>query len=160
MRAIRGSPTSSWCRFRRAAIDPAALAEIAQAFHDRHRHTYGHDNRGEPVQIVSIRVAAIGAIPPLAIRDKVASSGTDPVKGRRQVWFRETGAIDATVYDRRRMPAGLEARGPAVIESLESTILVPPEWQAKMNDGRLRAADAPARIWLGRTEARTDKHDG
>ena len=38
------------------------------------------------------------------------------------------------VYDRRRMPPGLEVAGPIVIESLESTILVPPAWQAKMND--------------------------
>ena len=32
------------------------------------------------------------------------------------------------------MPAGLLAPGPAVIESLESTILVPPGWQARMDD--------------------------
>ena len=32
------------------------------------------------------------------------------------------------------MPAGLAAPGPVVIELLESTILVPPGWQAKMND--------------------------
>jgi N-methylhydantoinase A/oxoprolinase/acetone carboxylase beta subunit len=32
------------------------------------------------------------------------------------------------------MPAGLEIAGPAVIESLESTILVPPAWQAKMTE--------------------------
>ena len=32
------------------------------------------------------------------------------------------------------MPAGLVVPGPAVIESLESTILVPPAWQATMND--------------------------
>jgi N-methylhydantoinase A len=50
------------------------------------------------------------------------------------VWFRETGAIDATIYDRRRMPAGLEVKGPSVIESLESTILVPPGWRARMNE--------------------------
>jgi N-methylhydantoinase A/oxoprolinase/acetone carboxylase beta subunit len=31
------------------------------------------------------------------------------------------------------MPAGLTLFGPAVIESLESTILVPPDWQAMMN---------------------------
>jgi N-methylhydantoinase A len=115
------------------AIDAAALAEIAATFHDRHRHTYGHDNRREPVQIVSIRVAAIGTIPPLAIRDKVASFGTDPVKGKRQVWFHATGAVGAAIYDRKRMPAGLVAAAPAVIESLESTILVPPGWQAKMD---------------------------
>jgi N-methylhydantoinase A/oxoprolinase/acetone carboxylase beta subunit len=31
------------------------------------------------------------------------------------------------------MPAGLALTGPAVIESLESTILVPPGWIATMN---------------------------
>src|SRR5262249_19328555 len=30
------------------SVDAAALAEIAAAFHDRHLHPYGHDNRGEP----------------------------------------------------------------------------------------------------------------
>ena len=69
-----------------------------------------------------------------SIRDTPAPSGTDAVKSKRQVWFRETGAVDAAIYDRRRMPAGLEVAGPAVIESLESTILVPPGWQARMNE--------------------------
>jgi N-methylhydantoinase A/oxoprolinase/acetone carboxylase beta subunit len=32
------------------------------------------------------------------------------------------------------MPAGSATPGPAVIESLESTILVPPGWQAGMNE--------------------------
>jgi N-methylhydantoinase A len=116
------------------AVDPAALEDIAETFHDRHRRTYGHDNRSEPVQIVSVRVAAIGGTPPLAIRDKPALAGTDAVKSRRQAWFRRTGLVDVTVYDRRRMPAQWEAPGPVVIESLESTILVPPGWQAKMNE--------------------------
>jgi N-methylhydantoinase A len=116
------------------AVDAAALAEIAAAFHDRHLRTYGHDNRSEPVQIVSVRVTAIGAIAPLVIRDTVARSGTNTIKAKRQVWFRETGVIEAAIYDRQRMPAGLEVAGPVVIESLESTILVPPGWQAKMNE--------------------------
>jgi N-methylhydantoinase A len=115
------------------AIDPAALQEIAEAFHDRHWHTYGHDNRSEPVQIVNIRLAAVGAMVPLVIRDKAALSATDAVKSKRPVWFRATGAVDATIYDRRRLPAEWEAPGPVVIESLESTILVPPGWQAKMD---------------------------
>jgi len=116
------------------AVDAAALAEIAAAFHDRHLHTYGHDNRSEPVQIVSVRVSAIGAMAPLVIRDTMAPPGTDAVKAKRQVWFRETGVVNATIYDRKRMPAGLEVAGPVVIESLESTILVPPGWQARMNE--------------------------
>src|SRR5271166_1782912 len=118
----------------RRPVDAAALAEIAQTFQARHLSTYGHDNRSEPVQIVSVRLSAIGAIPALTIRDAPAPAGTDAVKSRRQVWFRETGAVDATIYDRERMPAGQRIQGPAVIESLESTIVVPPGWQAKMDD--------------------------
>ena len=56
-----------------SSFDADALASAAEAFHDRHRQTYGHDNRGEPVQIVSLRVSAIGKIPALAIRQEPQS---------------------------------------------------------------------------------------
>ncbi len=118
----------------RPAFDGEALGEVAEAFHQRHRQTYGHDNRGEPVQLVSIRLAAIGAIPPLGVREAPAPAGSDAAKGQREAWFRGQGALPTTVYARERMPAGLEIAGPAVIELLESTILVPPAWQAKMTD--------------------------
>ncbi|MET0653533.1 MAG: hydantoinase/oxoprolinase family protein, partial [Hyphomicrobiaceae bacterium] len=115
-------------------FDAAALAAMADAFHTRHRQTYGHDNRGEPVQLVSVRVTAVGLIPPLTIGTAPAPAGTVALKSRRSVWFRGSGSVEASIYDRRRMPAGLLAPGPAVIESLESTILVPPNWQARMDD--------------------------
>jgi N-methylhydantoinase A len=115
-------------------LDQAALGEIAEAFHVRHRATYGHDNRAEPVQLVSARVTAIGTMPPLAIRRKPAPAGSDALKGHRRVWFRDAGEASARIYQRARMPAGVVCAGPAVIESLESTILVPSAWQAVMDD--------------------------
>ena len=118
----------------RRPVDTAALAQIADAFHARHLATYGHDNRTEPVQMVSVRLAAIGSIPALTIRDMPAPAGSEAVKSRRELWFRATGAVEAAVYDRARLAAGQHVPGPAVIESLESTILVPPAWQARMND--------------------------
>src|SRR5215475_10940336 len=114
-------------------FDKVSLEKIAESFHARHLQTYGHQNRDEPVQLVSVRVAAIGAIPPLAVRNRTPPHGTNAVKSEREIWFRETGVVRATIYDRRLMPAGLTLFSPAVIESLESTILVPPDWQAKMN---------------------------
>ena len=62
-------------------VDRATLEKIAESFHDRHLHTYGHDNRDEPVQIVSVRLAAIGTIPPLVVRDTPAADRN----GRGQV---------------------------------------------------------------------------
>jgi N-methylhydantoinase A len=115
-------------------VTRAGVAEIAESFHHKHRQTYGHDNRAEPVQIVNLRVAAIGVIPPLTIRQEPAAAGSEPKKARRTVWFRATGPVEAAVLDRSRMPAQFLAEGPAVIESLESTILVPPGWRARMNE--------------------------
>ena len=98
---------------RRARSMQPRWREIAETFHDRHRATYGHDNRAEPVQLVSVRLTAIGAIPPLPIRDKTARRRHRRRQERaRSVWFRDTGAVDATVYDRARMPAELVLRGP------------------------------------------------
>jgi N-methylhydantoinase A len=114
-------------------IDQEALARIADAFHARHRQTYGHDNASEPVQLVNIRVAAVGGIPALRIRQETAPAGSEPLKKVRAMWFRSSGLVEAGVYNRALMPAGCEVQGPAVIESLESTILVPPGWAALMD---------------------------
>jgi N-methylhydantoinase A len=116
-----------------SAIDAAAIGKIAEAFHLRHAQTYGHDNRAEPVQFVSLRLAAIGTIPPLTVRQQPADRGTSSAKPRRDVWFRGTGTIAAEVHDRARMAERTVVHGPAVIESLESTILIPPGWQARMD---------------------------
>jgi N-methylhydantoinase A len=85
------------------------------------------------VQIVNIRVAAIGTIPPLRIRQELSAGAESPVKGERAAWFRATGETKAKILDRARMSSGHQTTGPAVIESLESTILVPPGWAARMD---------------------------
>ena len=125
------------------AIDAEAIAAMAEAFHHRHAQTYGHDNRAEPVQFVSLRLAAIGLIPPLTIRQQPAAAGTPSAKPARDVWFRSTGAVAAEVHDRSRLAEGTIIAGPAVIESLESTVLIRPGWQARMDgDGFILMARA------------------
>ena len=129
----------------RARSMPRRSPQIAEAFHDRHRATYGHDNRGEPVQLVSVRLAAIGAIPPLLIRDS-DGAGRDR---RGQVQTPACGSAQparstppSTIA--RRMPAGLRGAGPAVIESLEVHHSRAAGLAGDDERGRLRAADAPA----------------
>ena len=119
-------------------ITAATLDEIAAAFHERHRQTYGHANTDEPAQMVNVRLAAIGEIPSLTLRQSPDEAAGDCRKGQRPIWFRQSGEVEAGVYEREKMPAGFACDGPAVIESLESTILVPPGWRATMDgDGFL-----------------------
>jgi N-methylhydantoinase A len=111
----------------------ATMADIARDFHHRHRQTYGHENSSEPVQLVNVRLSAIGEIPALKIRQRTGD-GHGGLKGRRKVWFRDGGEMEADVLDRDRLAAGYETSGPAIIESLESTILVQPGWRGRIDD--------------------------
>ena len=113
------------------------MDRIAEAFHDRHAQTYGHDNRSEPVQLVNVRLSAIGEIPPVAIRQVPEATGTPPGRSRA-IWLRDEGSVDAQVLDRTALPSGFSTIGPAIIEALESTVFVPPGWRAEMDgDGYL-----------------------
>ena len=109
------------------------MDQIAQGFHDRHAQTYGHDNRSEPVQLVNVRLSAIGEIPPVAIR-QAPEAASAPTPRQRAVWLRGRGEEQAQVLDRATLPSGFSAEGPAVIEALESTVFVPPEWRAEMDE--------------------------
>ena len=115
-------------------VTSETIQQLAEAFHGRHHQTYGHDNRSEPVQIVNVRVTAIGEIPPLTMKQATADAGADASKAKRTAWFKATGETEVEVYDRSKMAAAAKAVGPCIIESLESTILVPPGWQSEVDD--------------------------
>jgi N-methylhydantoinase A len=51
------------------------------------------------------------------------------------VRFNDGGdAIEAPVYDRSTMGAGAALTGPAVVEQLDSTILLPPDCEALVDE--------------------------
>jgi N-methylhydantoinase A len=45
---------------------------------------------------------------------------------KRKVWFAETGFVGTPVYDRARLPALCRIAGPAIIEQMDTTTVVPP----------------------------------
>ncbi|MED5408385.1 MAG: hydantoinase/oxoprolinase family protein [Pseudomonadota bacterium] len=100
---------------------------LAEAFHARHQQTYGHRNTAEPVHLVTLRLSAIGELPRLQITHRTDASDTGE-KSRRPVWFAGTGITDCRVYDRTGLAEGTRLVGPAVVESLDSTLVIPPGW--------------------------------
>ena len=111
---------------------PDVMERIAEAFHDRHAQTYGHARRDEVVQMVNVRLSAVGEIPTIRLGQSTGDGEAET--GTRRVWFRQHGEAEARILRREAMAAGQTVPGAAVIESLESTILVPPGWTARMDE--------------------------
>jgi N-methylhydantoinase A len=139
----RGLLRSADVRYRRQAyeltlpvengtVTRATLDALAAAFHAKHEQTYGHANTAEPVQLVNLRLTALGRLPNLKL-----TQPSDPASARvrqREVWFAATGFVTADVHWRNGLASGTEIIGPAIIEALDSTTVVPPGWIARIDD--------------------------
>jgi N-methylhydantoinase A len=113
----------------------ASLDALASDFHEKHRQTYGHSNTEEPVQLVTLRLTAVGRLPELQL-GRLSAPAAAPARHRvREVWFAETGFAATPVHWRDDLAADQHLAGPAIIEALDSTIVVPPDWIASVDAG-------------------------
>jgi N-methylhydantoinase A len=101
-----------------------------RAFFREHERVYGYFAEDEPVQIVNVRLTALGNPEPLELPALEAAPSADPSAAQvaaRPVWFDETGAFTPTpVYRRERLLAGHVLSGPAIVEQMDSTTVVLP----------------------------------
>ena len=113
------------------AISAEALAALAVEFHAKHKVTYGHSNPEEDVQMVNIRLSAIGELDPIDVG--APGAGADTL-GRRSLVFPGHGAVVAEIHRRETMAPDQVVAGPAVLQALDCTTVVPPGWRATADD--------------------------
>jgi N-methylhydantoinase A len=113
-------------------IDRAATDALAEAFHAKHAQTYGHANHGEAVQLVNLRVIALGRLPGLTLAQRAVADSARVWE--RSVWFADRGFLPTPVHWRNGLLPRTAIDGPAIIEALDSTTVVPPGWRARIDD--------------------------
>ena len=107
-------------------LDAAALARVRATFDEIYAARYGYANAGEPVEIVTWKLSAIGGAPRVTL-SKAAAGPAGGRRERRRAYFPEThGYVDCPVYDRYALAAGMQIAGPAIVEERESTSVLPP----------------------------------
>jgi len=114
-------------------FDKRALEESIASFHRRHREIYGYGAEEEPVELVSVRLRAVGLIskPMLREREKIDESSD---LGSRSVYFETTGEwIETPIHDQDGLGAGFFLVGPAIIEQYDSTTVVYPGWSVEVD---------------------------
>ncbi len=106
-------------------------AHIAELFYAEHKRRYTYANTGESVMIVHARVNATGSARTLQLESQKESEiiPEEAHSGERKVYFEANskfGLITAQIYWRPSLHYGNLIKGPAIIEEVESTTLVPP----------------------------------
>ncbi|MEO8716184.1 MAG: hydantoinase/oxoprolinase family protein, partial [Acetobacteraceae bacterium] len=110
-----------------AALATADAASLHRAFDARYRERYGRSLGGMAVELVSWRVRAVAPPSVSEIRLADQSADGDALIERRAAWFAEIGGFAETpVYARARLVEGVRIDGPALIEEVESTVVIGP----------------------------------
>jgi len=102
------------------------IPRIVADFNAAHVAHYGH-RMDDPVEIVALRVSAVGTLPRVQLPMIAAGAGNlrPARKGQRAVYQPPTATNqDYVVYDRRRLRAGDRVEGPAIIEEPSSTAVL------------------------------------
>ncbi len=112
--------------------DLSVNALIAR-FHARHRQLYTYALADAPVEIVTLRVAAAGRVRRFTVPslDRRRPVRTRPA--RRRVYFAGVGWKACPCIDREQLGAGAVVPGPAIVEQLDATTVVPPGRRATVD---------------------------
>jgi N-methylhydantoinase A len=109
----------------------ASRENLAAAFAAAHRALYGFDLPGIAMEIVTLRVEAIGRLPAPSMPSPGHGEAAAARLGSQTMWLRE-GAVQAPIYQRALLGAEARLEGPAILVQLDATALIPPGWKAEV----------------------------
>jgi N-methylhydantoinase A len=114
-------------------IDHGDTRSIAAKFHPEHSRLYGYSLEKEdtPIELINLRLLSIGrTVKPKFTRQDLDGKEPDKAfKKKRNVYLpQEQSFQEVPVYDGAKLKYGNKVKGPAVIEQVNTTTLVTPEY--------------------------------
>ena len=109
---------------------------LVQEFHAQHQQLYGF-SLDQRVEIVTLRVTVSGDVGSVALprRDGVSDSPEKPILDCRQVYFDQgNGFVPCNIYSRDQLSPGASISGPAILEGMDSTVVINPGWTSLVDD--------------------------
>ena len=114
-------------------IEKRDIDSIASKFHPEHNRLYGYSLEEErtPIELINLRLLSVGETDkPKFKQEKLThqdSSGA--LKKRRKVYLPlEKAFQEVAVYDGHRLSCGNKVEGPAIIEQVNTTTFITPEY--------------------------------
>jgi N-methylhydantoinase A len=109
------------------------IGALIAAFHALHEREYNFRRDEAPVDCYRLNLRAVGTVPKAAFREHAPEARAPVPYAQRAVWFEGRDPVDTPVYRRDDLAAGARFAGPAIVEQLDSTTVVPPGVAAEVD---------------------------
>lgn len=118
-------------------LEEKHLKVIIEKFHNLHELLYNHSLPGNSIEILNLKISAIGYVDKINLHKVEMDLTQDPFfafKNKRKVYFEEYKEfVEVPVYSREKLKPGNYLEGPAIIEERTTTTVVHPNWYACMD---------------------------
>ncbi len=106
---------------------------IRENFEERYANTFGEGSlfKDGGIEIDMCRVTATRATEPMqfAKYEEEAGDASGAIRTSRKMYFEDSGFVGTPVYDGSQLKAGNAIDGPALIERMGDSVVVPPEFK-------------------------------
>ena len=120
-------------------VESANLQQVlAESFHAEHEQTYGYRREDDGIAIVSVRLKATTQTQSLSFSElgahfKRTAKKSEYASSRRAHFGPQNGELDTRILNRADLIENPMA-GPIIVEEFDTTVVVPPQWQASVDD--------------------------
>jgi len=122
--------------------EPNNQLSLVDLFHNLHEQTYGHALPDRAVEIVNLRLQAIGLVDKPELLAESPTENTSPdsaLLGHKTAASGEQMAL----YERDKLPIGATFEGPALTFQFDSTVYIASGWRAKVDGYRNLILERP-----------------
>ena len=116
-------------------LGPSVATSAARAFHAAHAQRFGYADQSAAIEVVNLRLKAVG-LSAVEQPDAVAVSGDsagEALVAEDTVVFND-GPRRTPFLRRAALAANALVPGPAVVLQMDATTVVPPGWEARVDD--------------------------
>ncbi len=114
---------------------PNNQQSLVDSFHNLHEQTYGHALRDRAVEVVNLRLQAIGIVDKPELVAELQTENNSPNSAFLGYKTAATGEQMA-LYERDQLPIGAAFDGPALTFQFDSTVYIASGWRAKVDGYR------------------------
>ena len=113
------------------SFNEEAIFALKAAFTKQHKIVYGHAMEERSIEVVTLRLSIFSPRSRITQPEEniKIKRNLEPIS-ERPVWFESTGFVRAPVYNRSKLFPGAEFNGPAIVEQMDATVVVPPGFAA------------------------------
>jgi N-methylhydantoinase A len=117
----------------REEVNRGDVESMARKFHPQHNKLYGYslEEQGTPIELINMRLVCIGKTekPEFMVEEYAGEDPSPAFKKKRKVFLPRQGKFtNVDVFDGFKLHYGNRIEGPAVIEQVNTTTFVTPEY--------------------------------